>query len=815
MAQSFLRNNLRLQLIAPVAFALVAGLVAMVAVILFFQTKGNRLLDEKITAGFNSNTEMIGNMLQMLAGDLQTNLKTMTVTTQDALTESSEDILQDTADSIQLDLRKMRRQNGKTQALLLAQVAENSIISRNLSALNGYVRSAHKNPYMVFAFYMDEQNKPLTRYMNRKNPKLKSYLPEKGRPDINKIIQAGQDDPDVLVVNQPVLSEGEQIGLISIGLDMTRARTQAQEMNDAFSDLIDNNEDKIETILTKQSAVILGILDKTVAEIKEHIARTAAETKAEITESQHQLANTTRNILLASSIIGLGVILIILLLNARSILRLLGGEPTAMVDMAQQIADGKLDIPMNKKPVAGSLQAALQDMVLGLQQLIGKLMSEAKRMGDTSHDLGQAAGEMSRDAEQSAERATTVAAATEEMSVNMNTVSMASEQAAGNVNIVATAVEEMTAAVQEISASTDKANRITTEAVGYAQSSSEKVNTLGLAAREISKVTEVITEISEQTNLLALNATIEAARAGEAGKGFAVVANEIKELAKQTAEATGEIKAKIESIQNSTDDTVTEINQITEVINDVNDIVSTIASAVEEQTATTADIAANVNEAAQGIAEVNENVAQSSAVAGEVARDISEVSELANNSRQCSVRVEVSAQLLSTVVEELQKETARFDLGNTEAARRVAESSKQAGTDAILHWNDSLLVGIRRVDEQHKQLVNYINELYRAMRGGESRQTTGKILADLIEYTSSHFKMEEDLFDQYGYPETDQHKTIHKELVAKVIDFQKQFEAGASELEMPLMEFLKDWLVDHIMKTDKKYVPFLHEQGVS
>ena len=51
--------------------------------------------------------------------------------------------------------------------------------------------------------------------------------------------------------------------------------------------------------------------------------------------------------------------------------------------------------------------------------------------------------------------------------------------------------------------------------------------------------------------------------------------------------------------------------------------------------------------------------------------------------------------------------------------------------------------------------------------------------------------------------------------MAKVVDFQKQFEQGDSKLEMSLMEFLKDWLVNHIMKTDKRYVAFLHEQGVS
>jgi len=815
MKFSLFKNNLRLQLIAPVAITLTAGLITMVALVLFFQAKGNQSLDEKIHSGFASTTEMVGTMLQGLNKELRSSMNEMTVSTQEALSESSEKALEETSNSIQKDLRIMRRENGKTMARLLAQVAENAVIAQDYSALNGFVRSAHKNPDMVFTFYLDRSGTPLTRFLNRKNQKLASYLPQNGRPDIKGVIAAGQKDPDVLVVSQAVLSEGEEIGQVVIALNMTRARSQAQEMNDSFADLIDNNEEQIETILTQQAQGIFQVLKKTTAQINQHIGETAEQTQTAITTEQHKVSANIRTIMLVSNLFGLGLILTILMLNARSILRLLGGEPNAMVAMAQDIARGELDIALQDKVAPGSLQAALQEMVVSLQQLIGKLMSEAKRMADTSHDLGQAAGEMSTDAEQSADRANTVAAATEEMSVNMNTVAMASEQAANNVNIVATAVEEMSAAVTEIAASTDKAHQITNEAVGYAQSSSEKVNTLGQAAREISKVTEVITEISEQTNLLALNATIEAARAGEAGKGFAVVANEIKELAKQTAEATGEIKNKINSIQNSTEDTVTEINQISEVINDVNEIVSTIATAVEQQTATTTDITANVNEAAQGIAEVNENVAQSSAVAGEVAKDISEVSELANNSRKCSVRVEVSSTLLSSVVDELQQETNRFDLGNSEAARRVAESSRRAGGDAILQWNDSLLVGISKVDSQHKQLVSYINQLYRAMKGGESQRAVEKVLANLVDYTVTHFQMEEGLFDRYGYPETEQHKKIHKDLVDKVLDFQKQYKAGASGLEMPLMEFLKDWLINHIMKTDKRYVSFLHDHGVS
>ena len=133
------------------------------------------------------------------------------------------------------------------------------------------------------------------------------------------------------------------------------------------------------------------------------------------------------------------------------------------------------------------------------------------------------------------------------MSSNMASVAAATEETATNVNVMTTATEEITTTVGEIQQSTLSAKEITGDAVKQASDIVNKVDELGVAAQDIGKVTETITEISAQTNLLALNATIEAARAGEAGKGFAVVANEIKDLAKQTADATGEIKTRIEA----------------------------------------------------------------------------------------------------------------------------------------------------------------------------------------------------------------------------------------------------------------------------
>jgi len=195
--------------------------------------------------------------------------------------------------------------------------------------------------------------------------------------------------------------------------------------------------------------------------------------------------------------------------------------------------------------------------------------------------------------------------------VNSNAASISTsvEESNENINSVAASIEEISTAITEIAKSTESAAEITQKAQQRSQQTKETVNKLGAAAKEIGAVIDTIVEIAEQTNLLALNATIEAARAGESGRGFAVVAKEVKDLSHQTAAATGNIRHKIESIQNSTDTTVLDINQISKVIDDINNIVHTIAASVTQQTHTNHLIAKNIDETALGSEQVANSVA--------------------------------------------------------------------------------------------------------------------------------------------------------------------------------------------------------------
>ena len=134
---------------------------------------------------------------------------------------------------------------------------------------------------------------------------------------------------------------------------------------------------------------------------------------------------------------------------------------------------------------------------------------------------------------------------------------------------------------------------------------------------------------------------------------------------------------------------------------------------------------------------------------------------------------------------------------------------------AFIDWDKkNYSVGVDEIDDQHKQLVNLINELHSAMMARKAKEVLGEVIDELIEYTSYHFETEEKYFDKFGYSETEEHKKIHKNFVNEVLNFQKDVQKNKLFVSSKILNFLKDWLLNHIKVTDKKYAPFMAKHGI-
>ncbi len=332
--------------------------------------------------------------------------------------------------------------------------------------------------------------------------------------------------------------------------------------------------------------------------------------------------------------------------------------------VANAVASGRLDHKCSviNNDEVGELAQALNTMCANLTDLVWKIKENTDIVNNGVSEFSSTANQLAEIANDTTSRSSTVAAAAEEMSVNLSNMATSTEQMAGNVKSVAAAVEEVTASINEVSKSTEHAANITEEATVLADSSNQKISQLGSAADEIGKVIEVIQDIAEQTNLLALNATIEAARAGEAGKGFAVVANEVKELAKQTAEATEDIANRIQAIQSSSNEAVHAINEIAEVINKVNDTTKTISSSVEEQTSAVREIAQNVSQVALASDAVSLNVKESAVAGQEITKNIASVDQASKQISETAGHTKQAASQLTEVAEKLQSVIAKFQI---------------------------------------------------------------------------------------------------------------------------------------------------------
>jgi methyl-accepting chemotaxis protein len=200
-------------------------------------------------------------------------------------------------------------------------------------------------------------------------------------------------------------------------------------------------------------------------------------------------------------------------------------------------------------------------------------------------------------------------------------------------------VRQATSDLQEVAAQVGDASR--------------RIEELEARSREIGGIANVIAEIADQTNLLALNAAIEAARAGEQGRGFAVVADEVRKLAERTAEATHQITAMIDGIQNDTTAVVASMQAVTP---QVAKGVETAHGAAE----TLRQINAEAGATLENVREVAHSTSEQSIASDNIAANVESIARMTDEMAVSVGAANQTVQSLENLSVQLRESVARF-----------------------------------------------------------------------------------------------------------------------------------------------------------
>lgn len=360
---------------------------------------------------------------------------------------------------------------------------------------------------------------------------------------------------------------------------------------------------------TEANQVLLQVINPQLKRLKSIAYEYLELITTQASETHDETKASIQSFIITIAIVGLVAVAAILLV-ATIIIRRINRALERVQVAAKQVAQGDLTLRVNLSGADefSELSASVDNIVNSFQSVISNMNHSTLQLASSAEESSAVAVQTKQNVVEQQQQTQMVATAIHEFSSTVQEVANSAASAAEASQEAEEATYEGSSVVQQ---TITQINELNTEIA----LSLEIIQKLSQQSKEIGTVVDVIDGISEQTNLLALNAAIEAARAGEAGRGFAVVADQVRSLASRTQDSTVEIKAMIQSLQESSADSMQRMEKGTnqaqltaEMAEQAGISLERIAASVARINNMNTQIAAAAEQQSTVINEINQNV---------------------------------------------------------------------------------------------------------------------------------------------------------------------------------------------------------------
>jgi len=130
-------------------------------------------------------------------------------------------------------------------------------------------------------------------------------------------------------------------------------------------------------------------------------------------------------------------------------------------------------------------------------------------------------------------------------------------------------------------------------------------------------------------------------------------------------------------------------------------------------------------------------------------------------------------------------------------------------------WDESYSVGVKELDEQHQQIIKIVNRLIKEKDLKVNSETISDVLAELTQYAEFHFRIEEEYMKKHDFPGYSVHKELHSTFRLQLITFAIEIVAEKETIPDEVIDYLKNWWLKHILKSDMKFKKYFENDGVN